>query len=68
MNRRSHPRQNQLDPNRVASRNVQFWSNGVMRTAQLSNDDARQMVANGSAFVISSQAVGALSQDGRCNS
>ena len=64
MNNRGTPRPDQQDPNRVTSRNVQYWRNGVMMTAQMTQDQARQQVSNGSAFVISSQAVGAL-VDGR---
>ena len=64
MNRRGQPRPDQRDPNRVTSQNVQYWANGVMRTAQMTQDQARQQVRDGTAFVITSQAVGAV-VDGR---
>ena len=61
------PRPDQTNPENVTSGNVQFWSNGVMRTAQMTRETAREMVASGEAFVISAQAVGAL-QNGQRNS
>ncbi len=50
----------QLDPSRLTTSTVQYWSNGVMLTAQLSLEDARRLVRGGMAFVICNQAVGAL--------
>ena len=55
----------QRNPQNVQSRNVQLWRNGVMITAQISQSDARDMVANGQAFVISAQAIGAMSNGQR---
>ena len=57
----------QRDPNQVQSDYVQFWSNGVMVTAQMSCSDAQDRVWTGRAFVISSQAIGAL-VDGKMSS
>lgn len=62
------PAQHQLDPQRIDTQNVQFWRNGIMITAQLSNQEARNLVANGSAFVITGQAIGALDDNGCFNS
>ena len=50
----------QLDPSRVTTATVQMWRNGVMVTAMMSNEAARQAVREGRAFVMSSQAVGAM--------
>lgn len=53
------PAEWQTKPENVTTDKVQLWSqSGTMVTAQLSNKDAREMVANGSCFVITSQAIG----------
>ena len=57
----------QRDPNQVQSDHVQFWSNGVMVTTQMSCSDAQDLVWTGRAFVINSQAIGAL-VDGKMSS
>lgn len=44
-----------LDTNKV-----QFWKNGVMMTAQLPLEEAKKMVREGKAFVITAQAIGAM--------
>jgi hypothetical protein len=53
------PAQWQTEPDNVVTEKVQLWSaSGTMFTAQLPNAEARKMIANGSCFVISSQAIG----------
>ena len=60
MRKQRTPQQWQQDPNQVQSERVQFWSNGVMVTAQMSCSEAQDRVWTGRAFVISSQAIGAM--------
>ena len=50
----------QNNPDSIKTERVQYWRNGVMLTAQMSKSTARELVENGEAFVISSQAVGAM--------
>lgn len=50
----------QTEPHRVLTERVQYWKNGIMITAQCSNEKARELVAAGQAFVICDQAIGAL--------
>ena len=45
---------------------VQYWVNGSMLTAQMLLATARQMVDDGRAFIITSQAIGAIT-DGKRN-
>jgi hypothetical protein len=54
------PSGKQLDAGEVTSRRVQLWRNGVMITAMLTLAEARQMVTERTAFVISDQAIGAM--------
>jgi len=54
------PELSQLNPNDIKTKKVQLWQNGIMITAQIDNRDARNMVSNGFAFVITSQAIGAI--------
>lgn len=58
--KRNTPQEWQKDPSNVKTSKVQFWTNGIMLTAQMTNAEARTLVANGTAFVISDQAIGAL--------
>jgi len=53
----------QLDPNNIETERVQYWYQETMLTL-LSNSDARTLVANGSAFVITDQAIGAMNSNG----
>lgn len=46
------------DPENVKTEMVQFWRMGVMVTAMMSLEKAREAVRNGNAFVISNQAIG----------
>lgn len=57
----------QIDPSTITSSRVQFWQSGIMVTAQMTPAEARQMIENGTAFAICSQAIGAL-QNGQPNS
>ena len=65
--RNNTPAKWQKNPEEIKTSTVQFWTNGTMVTAQMSNKEAREMVANGSAFVITSQAIGHL-LNGKYNS
>lgn len=44
---------------------VQYWVNGSMLTAQMPLATARQMVDDGRAFIITSQAIGAITNGKR---
>ena len=52
----------QLDPESLdpSLTTVQFWTGGIMATAQFRLTDAKKSVRDGEAFVISSQAVGSM--------
>lgn len=66
MNRK--PQDWQRDPNKVETVRVQYWSNGVMVTANLKLCDAQQWVRIGKAFVINPQAIGRLDENGNTQS
>lgn len=59
------PAEWQMNPENIQTKTVQFWRKGVMVTAMTTNEQAKQMVREGRAFVISSQAIGALTEDGQ---
>lgn len=61
---RYFPRPDQMDPERVRTERVQVWRNDVMVTALMTREEAQQGVASRRFFVISSQAIGALHEDG----
>ena len=52
----------QLDPNSLDSNLsvVQYWKGTCMLTAQMKIEDARKLVSEGKAFVISIQAIGVI--------
>mgnify|MGYP000885821737 CR=1 FL=1 len=51
----------QLKPENVKTEKVQYWTSaGTMLTAQMLLKTARQMVAEGRAYVITEQAIGEL--------
>lgn len=60
--REYRPHSWQLDPNALCTKSneVQYWHNGLMVTGQMPKAKAQALVANGEAFVISEQAVGAM--------
>ena len=60
MKRNKAPQAWQRDPQNIETDKVQFWSSGIMVTAQLSKKDAQMMVEQGGVFVINAQAVGAM--------
>jgi len=62
-----YPPPEQRDPSRLTTEEVQFWYNGLMM-GLLSLEEARAKVQRGEAFVITSQAIGALNEDGSSNS
>jgi len=59
---RYYPRIGQLNPDLLETDKVQYWHKGVMLT-NISKAAAQQMIRDGLAFVITSQAIGAM-QDG----
>lgn len=65
---RVRPSDWQTEPSRVTTARVQHWANGVMTTAQMPLDLARELVEKGAAFVICDQAIGALGLDGAMDS
>lgn len=68
MNSKSNtPKAWQKDVNNIKTAKVQFWQNGIMVTAQMDRMKARELVATHQAFVISTQAIGAL-KNGQYNS
>lgn len=53
----------QTDPNSIDAKlpKIQYWTkSGTMLTAQMTIDTAKELVQNGRAFVITSQAIGEL--------
>jgi len=54
------PKEWQRDPKNINGTRVQYWANGIMVTAQMSIDTAREMIINGSAFVMTEQAIGQM--------
>jgi len=63
-------RESQLNPENIHtdSVNVQYWRNGVMITAMMSIENARESIKAIRAFVITSQAVGSIDEEGFLNS
>ena len=49
-----------MNPEHIKTEEVQLWKDSIMVTAQLSKEKAKEMVREGKAFVISSQAIGLL--------
>ena len=47
---------------------IQYWKNGCMITAQLKVSGAKELVRKGQGFVMTSQAVGAIDENGNRNS
>ena len=58
--RNNKPQEWQKDSSKIETSTVQYWVNGTMITAQLSNAEAKKMVNSGNAFVITRQAIGNL--------
>lgn len=54
------PAQWQQDASKIETSTVQYWRMGVMVTAQMTKERAQELVRGGSAFVITSQAIGAI--------
>ena len=54
------PTKEQLDSQRLTTERVQFWRNGIMLTCEISLKEAQEMVREGKAFVMTSQAIGAI--------
>ena len=52
-----------MNPEHILTETVQLWKNGIMITAQLSKEKAKEMVRQRKAFVISSQAISLLGDD-----
>lgn len=62
-------RESQCNPENIHtdSGTVQFWRNGIMLTAMMTVEDAKEMVREGKGFVIASQAIGSIDEDGFLN-
>ena len=58
------PTEWQRDAENVKTAKVQSWYNGIMITAQLTCEQARAMVEEEIAYVISEQAIGFLDKHG----
>lgn len=58
--KRNMPYAWQMNPENVTTDHVQYWRNGSMLTALMTNATARELVKTGKAFVITDQAIGAL--------
>lgn len=56
------PKDWQRNPDKIKTNRVQFWSNGIMLTAQLTNAEAKEMVRTGKAYVITEQAIGDINK------
>ena len=52
------------DPMRLKAERVQYWRNGIMVTAQMPLEEARRLVAEGEAYVITDQAIGDIRELG----
>ncbi len=48
------------EANKIKTAKVQYWRNGIMLTAQMTREQARKLVDDGEAFVITGQAIGAI--------
>ena len=59
------PKAWQTNPTSIETEKVQYWSeSGVMLTGRMKKKDAQKLVKQGKAFVISGQAIGALTEQG----
>lgn len=45
---------------KIAAKKVQYWKNGIMITAQMSQKMAQALVAQGKAYIINNQSIGAI--------
>ena len=55
------PTASQMNPDRITTDTVQLWQNGIMVTAMIKNEEAKEMIKNRQAFVITEQAIGSMS-------
>ena len=54
------PKEWQLNPESIKTDKVQYWTiTGTMLTAQMENNEAKKLVTEGRAYVITEQAIGA---------
>ena len=51
------PQVDKTDPNRIETETVQYWRNGIMVTAMMTKETAKELVRTGKAYVITSQAI-----------
>jgi len=57
------PQEWQVNPENIDTAKVQYWSyGGIMITAQMTQADARQLVREGKAYIITGQAIGQMEQ------
>ena len=61
---RNTPKEWQKNPENIETEKVQYWQNGIMVTARMTNLEANCLVKDGYAYVISAQAIGAI-KDGQ---
>lgn len=54
----------QQDPQNLKTKTAQFWRNGIMITARMTQERAQYMVKVGIAYVISTQAIGHINEQG----
>ena len=53
----------QTDETRLNTRTVQYWRNGIMMTAMMTKENAKKLVVEGKAFIITSQAIGCIENE-----
>ena len=50
----------QTNPDNITATRLQYWHSGTMLTTGMSKERARTLVAEGKAFIINDQAIGAM--------
>lgn len=48
------------ESDKITTEKVQYWRNGIMLTAQMNQETAKQLIDTKQAFVITCQAIGAI--------
>jgi len=51
------PQVDKTDPDRIVTETVQYWKGGVMLTAMMKKEVAKELVRTGEAYIITSQAI-----------
>ena len=60
------PKEWQINPATIKTEKVQYWHNGIMVTAQMTKETAKELISNSKAFAINDCAIGAL-ENGKPN-